>query len=156
MAGSGRRLIENTQASDESFLNFRPLLGAIPFRFQTTSACPADPDIQACDLTWKCTLHLLNVHVEACRLHALKRAAAPALEMGMGRVIFVGGESIDQTSAQSAQASHQPFFRQQIQNAIDGDSIDIHRPAESLENLLRAHGRGVASDDFQYAQPVGC
>ena len=131
------------------------LSGKEAFRFQTIPAYPADPDIQAGDLAGKRTLHLPEVHVEACRLHALKRAAAPAVEMGMGRMIFVGRQSIDQASAKPAQATHQPFFRQQIQNAIDGDSMNIRRPAERLKNLLRTQGRRVASDHFQYPQSVG-
>jgi hypothetical protein len=109
-------------------LCFPDLFPANPFRYQTIPACSADPNIHGHYLTGKRTLHLPDVQVEACRLHALKRAAVPALEMGMGRVIYIGRQSIDQASAQPAQANHERFFCK-IQDAINGDLID---PCRSL------------------------
>ena len=73
-----------------TFLCFTALFRTTPFRFQVIPAYPADPDIHARYLAGKRTLHIPDIHVEACRLHALKRAAVPALEMGMGWVPLSG------------------------------------------------------------------
>ncbi len=74
----------------------------------------------------------------------------------MGRMIFIGCQTIDKGPSPAADAFNQPFFHQKIKNAVDRDPIDVMGAAQGIKYLLGAQRTAVVADHLQNPMAVRC
>ena len=87
-------------------------------------------------------------------LQALHLAAAMALEMRVGRVVFAGQLIVGGPVLQG-QTPENPPAGEIVQDAVDGDFIDPALRPDRLQDLLGPQGFGSGPQDLQDRQAQG-
>lgn len=90
---------------------------------QTASAHTINSDFNSLYFSWKRLLKIVRGNIQTLRIQTVHLSAIGTVEMRMGNMIFIWGQTKVCGSASSAQTFNQLFFNQQIQNPIYGYPI---------------------------------